>query len=167
MTNWLPVFGTLAGASIGFLASFGIAYYNHKRKADTETDSRQRERLERVYILLINIKKDYFSYSMKIISKVHNNEFLTVATHDGKIAPIVELEMLIRLYFPDFKISFKEFEIEKEKYGKLLSEAITENYSNKSLEEKQKFCSKTLTFEKIVRDAVEKIQLEIPKLIKA
>ena len=167
VVNWVPVIGTLAGASIGFLASFGTAYFIDKRKIKNETVARQRERLEELYKTLVAVKNDYNNYQFEIIKKVHHDLPFTPFEKKEELTPLVQLEMIVNLYFPELVNSHNKLEKSKNEFSKLLGKAITEDFSSYDLKQKQEFCGEVLVQYGVIDERIKSLQVKIAQIIKA
>ncbi|MBE4594727.1 hypothetical protein BOO24_20590 [Vibrio navarrensis] len=99
MSEIMGVFQTLAGAGI----AFGAAYFNTKYTKDRESllalSARERERIERIYYLLVLVRKDVLEDSQQCISHIHSNTKYQVRDVRD-FPPLLELEMLVDLYIP-------------------------------------------------------------------
>jgi hypothetical protein len=136
-TRWIPVVGTLGGATLGFLASFLTTWFNNREINCRSKDDRIRNRLESIYELLIEIERDYSSLMMKAILCVHSGEKITVDKNDG-IPPLIKLEMMVSLYFPEFREEWESLESAKNLFGKELGNLIRISTENRQLSERQK-----------------------------
>lgn len=109
--QWIPVLGVLLGASIGFLASFLSATYTKKKDAELACDERNRNRIERIFQLLIILRSQNMELLGSAISYIkHSQDFTTQKIE--KFPPIFELEMLIDLYLPSLN-TFKNDYVEQ------------------------------------------------------
>ncbi len=165
ISKWIPVIGTILGAIVGFLASFFIVFYNQRRVALVAKEDRMRQRLEDLYRTLIFVNNDYTEHIGQMINKVHHNVPITVQK-PVDIPPLIKVEMLVNLYFPEFKAIYGEFENEKDEFGKLYADTIGSNYQSSSLENKQKICGAFVSRYKTLSNKIERLKESICKQMK-
>ncbi|MBH0063019.1 hypothetical protein I6E85_17960 [Pseudoalteromonas sp. NZS71] len=102
-TQYLPIVGTMIGGFIAFIAAFATSKFNKDKDELLARENRIRARIEKIYKLLIIIDKDITSDVGKIIKFLHAK---TPYKLDDvpELPPLIELEMLINMYFPDMEI---------------------------------------------------------------
>ncbi len=163
---WLPVVGTLLGAAVGFAASFAVAWFNQQKSELASKGDRQRVRLEELYRTLVEIRKDYQSMLSQIFSKVHDNTAI-VAPSYSNLPPIINAEMLVKLYFPLLIPFFVRFEEAKDAFGSKFADAIVSNTSSLPLKEKQKICGDVMASFQVIDTSITNFQSEISRIIQA
>ncbi|HCG5246566.1 TPA: hypothetical protein NJZ17_001166 [Vibrio parahaemolyticus] len=99
MSEIMGIFQTLAGAGIAFGATYFSTKYTKDRESLLALSARERERIERIYYLLVLVRKDVIEDSQQCISHINfNTKYQTRDARD--FPPLLELEMLVELYFP-------------------------------------------------------------------
>lgn len=164
--SWIPVVAAISGALVGFGASFITAYFNQSKAANESKEQRKREKLESIYVVLINIKSDYQTKVADVINKVHYGKSIEPKSYEA-IPPLINLEMLVHLYTPELNGSYLELEKSKDVVGKLYADILMSDFTNKSKDQKQKICGEYVQLTENVLKAVEKMQREIAAIIKA
>lgn len=81
--------------------------------------------------------------------------------------PMVELEMLVSLYFPSFEPSRQLFMKRVQDFGKLGTEVQYRRYREETKGSKQTVSSKLWDAIKLLHKETESFQIEISKIIKA
>lgn len=166
ISNWIPIIGTLSGAVIGLLASFIIAFFNKSTDERKAKNDRDRSRIEKIYELLITLKMERGSDFGKILSWIHHAVPIANKEESG-IPPIVELGMLINLYFPDLKEEQEKLISAIHKYGEASLEARHTDYRKKDLNEKQKISGILFTMQGKIEKEVNSLQAQLAKRVKA
>ncbi|HCE2943953.1 TPA: hypothetical protein NGV81_003812 [Vibrio parahaemolyticus] len=116
----IGIFQTLAGAGIAFGATYFTTKYTKDRESLLALSARERERIERIYYLLVLVRKDVIEDSQQCIS--HINFKTKYQVRDVRdFPPLLELEMLVELYFPIL-----------DKYLTALKSSV-ENFTNKKI----------------------------------
>jgi hypothetical protein len=95
------VIGTLGGALLGFVAMFTTALFKQRSEHNKAEQDRTRARLERIYELLIIINQEMGTALAQALSAVKNSRPMEPRERRVGPAPLIELEMLISLYFSD------------------------------------------------------------------
>ncbi|MCQ9039845.1 MULTISPECIES: hypothetical protein [Vibrio] len=99
MSEMMGVLQTLAGAGIAFGAAYFTTKYTKDRESLLALSARERERIERIYYLLVLVRKDVLEDSQQCISHINfNTKYQVRDVRD--FPPLLELEMLVELYFP-------------------------------------------------------------------
>ena len=164
--SWVPVIAALCGGSIGLLGALGSAWFNQRTSERLAKEDRQRKRLEEVYTTLFAIKSNYCELSAKISSKIlegidiRENSF-------PEISPILKLEMLIDLYFPELKNVHDDFVNAKSTFGTEYAAIISTNYKDKSTGDKQIAVIRTYELLTIIYEKTTTIQSRVSKIIKS
>lgn len=164
--SWMPVLGTLLGATLGFAASFVVAWFNQRKSELTAKSDRRRTRLEELYRTLVEIRKDYQGTLHQIFAKVHDNTPIAASTHVG-VPPIINVDMLVKLYFPELADCFNKFDVAKNVFGSQLADAIVVNTTSLLKKEKQVICSKFLNSYEKIDNSITYFQKEISRVIDA
>jgi hypothetical protein len=131
LSPWIPLIGTLLGALFDLGASFFIATFNKNAQELSAKNERNRKRIERIYELLITIRMECGKNSVKFLTG-----FITEPIPEKEIKeipPLVELEMLVNLYFPERKEMHKEFLFHMHNFWKMFMESRFLNYKNEPL----------------------------------
>ena len=95
-----------------FSASLLTTWFNNRAAYLRGKDDRNRNRLESIYELLIEIRRDYVLLMGKALFYIHEGMAITVDKNE-KIPALSKLEMMVSLYFPDFKKEWKSLESAK------------------------------------------------------
>lgn len=155
LVKWIPVVGTLGGATLGFSASFLTTWFNNREINFRSKDDRNRNRLESIYELLIEIQRDYNSLMMKAIAYAHGGEKI-VFDKNEKIPHSIKLEMIISLYFPAFRKQWESLESAKNSFGAELASLMLSPTTNLQLAERQELAGKFVVLEhKVNRSIIE------------
>lgn len=162
----MPVVTTIIGVLIGFFESVAMAFFNKRLNSEEAKEGRDRERLEKVYQLLLDISSEYKSSFSKVIGKVHENLPITSEQNDSK-PPLIQLEMLVKLYHPYLVESHSDLVKTKDVIGVLFTKALVTGFEGKSLDYKQQFCGKYLDLIHELDQKIENMQNEIAQKIKA
>ncbi|XGV96055.1 MAG: hypothetical protein ACAF41_25370 [Leptolyngbya sp. BL-A-14] len=155
-----PVLGTLGGATLGFLASSLTTWFNNREIKFRSKDDRTRNRLESIYEILVKIQQDYISLMLKAIAYIHGGEKIAFDKNE-EIPSSIKLEMMISLYFPEFKEKMKPLEIAKDLFGKELASLMLGSTENLRLSEKQELAGKFV----VLQSKVDKSIIEFQKAI--
>jgi len=166
LTQWVPVIGTLAGVFLGFIASFLIAIYNKSTERRDSKEERERKRLERIYELVIEINTERGTEMGNAINWIHYST--PIKENESKdISPIIELEMITKLYFPSLDSNRKEFINKVQKFGTKYFETRFAKWQNETKEKKQEVSGVLVSLNKEINDESEKMKIALVKLIKA
>jgi hypothetical protein len=165
MSKWIPVVGTLGGAILGFLASFVTSWFNQRKAEISGYESRERQRLEEIYRTLFDITRDYQIILGQVIEKIHYEKPFETKP-DTNIPPIIKLEMLVDLYFPELKDVHNDFVAAKNKFGEEYAQVISRSFKAETSETKQRLCGKFATLYKHIDDRLTAIQHRIQQVIK-
>lgn len=160
-----PVLGTLGGATLGFLASSLTTWFNNREIKFRGKDDRTRNRLESIYELLVKIQRDYISLMGKAIAYAHGGEKI-VFDGNEEIPSLIKLEMMVSLYFPEFKEKMKLLEIAKNLFGKELASLMLGSTKNLPLVEKQELAGKFVVLQSKVDKSIIGFQKAIVSSIK-
>lgn len=136
ITQWIPVIGTLLGTGIGFAASFVNSRYSKSKDETLSRENRDRERVEKIYRLLVTVNSDRINEMSEAIKSIHNATSIKEKNFQD-FPPLLELEMLIKLYFstldPDRLVLMKHIT----NFGVKYLEFRFKDYQNESLEKRQ------------------------------
>lgn len=167
--QWMPVIGTLSGAIVALIATFGAAYFNHNKVGDAAKEQRQRERLECIYHSLISIKELYLSQLNKIMSMIDGvepsgpNELIGTKG----IPPILQLEMYINLYFPELKNEHIAFSKARDTFASLMVKTLTGELRTMTPQARQAFRSELIDASELIDDKINKIREKIYLIARA
>ena len=165
ISQLLPVVGTLLGATIGFVSGVFNLKLTNKNRERTERESRERDRLESLYETLIEVRRDYQGILGQMIAKVHFNTLSAPKEYSG-IPPLIKLDMLIHMYFPDFVESHKKFVLVAEPFGVKWAENISTSYSNDSVQLKQNICKEYTKLFKDLNSEISSLQQQLAAIAK-
>ena len=168
LLQWMPVIGTLSGAIVALIATFGAAYFNHNKVGSAAKEQRQRERLECIYHSLISIKELYLSQLNKIMSMIDGVETSVLSEPSTKgIPPILQLEMYINLYFPELKNEHIEFSKARDIFASLMVKTLTGELRTMTPRARQAFRSELIDASELVDDKINKIREKIYLIARA
>lgn len=159
ISKWIPVIGTLLGAIIAFLGFFSIAVYNQHKAEKIAKENRRRERLEVLFKSLIIVDSQYRGFAISLSSGLFP-EF-----EKKEIPPLLEIEMMINLYFNELKDAFDEFDVERRTFGKLFSKITSQEFQTFSAQEKKQICDEVIPCHKIFINKLKLFQDGICKHI--
>ena len=163
-SKWIPIVGTLGGATLGFSASLLTTWFNNRAAYLRGKDDRNRNRLESIYELLIEIQRDYVLLMGKALFYIHEGMAITVDKNE-KIPALSKLEMMVSLYFPDFKKEWKSLESAKNSFGEKLANLISSN-EKFQLPERQKLALDFVLLEQTINMRVAEFQEAIIRSIR-
>jgi hypothetical protein len=144
----------------------GTAYFNQRTLEKLAKEDRERKRLEELYITLFSVKTVYSELSKKIASKIF--EEVDIQTNSStEMSPIVRLEMIINLYFPELKNIHSEFVNAKNIFGKEFGKVMIKSYKNELLENKKESFTNIYILLNIIDEKIEIIQAAITEIIKS
>ena len=166
MSSWIPVVGTLLGASVGFVGGLFSLWLTNKNRESAERENRERVRLESLYETLIEIRIDYQSILGQIISKVHFNTPGTPKEYSG-IPPLIKLDMMIHMYFPSLTEVHKQFVSTAEPFGKKWVVNISTSFSSEPIETKQRICGEYVSLFKELDCEISNLQQQLASMAKA
>lgn len=166
ISQLLPVVGTLLGSTIGFVGGLFIMWLTNKNRESAERESRERDRLERLYETLIEIRIYYQGILGQMISKVHFNTPPTSKEYSG-IPPLIKLDMVIHMYFPGLVEAHKKFVSIAEPFGAKWAENISTSFSGEPIEVKQKICGEYIRLFKEMDSEISNLQQHLAAMAKA
>ncbi len=159
-TKWIPVVATLGGATLGFSASLLTTWFNNRAINLRSKDDRNRNRLELIYELLIEVQYDYFLLTKKVMSYSCSGKKISLDKIE-KISSSRKLEMIIFLYFPEFKEELKSLENAQELFGREFVKILLISTGDHQLSELQNLTSKVIELNKMVNEKVVEFQQAI------
>ena len=167
ISQLIPVVGAVLGAAIGFFGALANTWLAQKNKEIAERQDRERIRIENLYETLLEIRKSYSATLEKMISKVHfgPQEVVPEANPSG-ISPLIRLDMLIRLYFPNLNETYKQFVVVKDRFSEALGNNIITIFTSKSETEKKEICGKYLIIFQQLDNEITNLQLKLADMIK-
>ena len=166
LSPWIPVISTLLGALFGLGASFFIAKFNKNAQELSAKNERNRKRIEKIYELLITIKMEYGKNLGEILSWIHYGTPIP-EKEIKEIPPLVELEMLINLYFPELKETHKEFLSHIHGFGKIFMESRFLSYKNEPLAKNNQSLKKFIISSGVIESKVAAYQKKIAEMVNA
>ena len=116
ITQWIPIVGTLLGAGIGFAASFFTTKFNKDKDERLSRESRDRDRVEKIYQLLVTINAENGTRMAMALNSIHHAKPILQKDTEN-FPPLLELEMLINLYFPSMEIQRQSLITEIQSFG--------------------------------------------------
>ena len=166
ISQWLPVVGTLLGATIGFVGGLFNLRLINKNKESAERENRERDRLERLYETLIEIRIYYQGTLGQMISKVHFNTPGTPKEYPG-IPPLIKLDMVIHMYFQGLVEAHKKFVSVAEPFGAKWAENISTSFSGEPIEVKQRICGEYAKLYREIDGEISNLQKRLAGMAKA
>ncbi|HIF9115920.1 TPA: hypothetical protein ACX6SH_001175 [Photobacterium damselae] len=100
LSELIPLISTLLGAGIAFCASYFNAKLTKDRESKLAQEARERERVERIYRLLVQINNELLNDMSQCISHIHYHQKFEQKVV-SELPLLIELEMLVSLYFPE------------------------------------------------------------------
>jgi hypothetical protein len=138
----------------------------NKNRESVERESRERDRLERLYETLIEIRVDYQGILGQMISKVHFNTLPTPKEYSG-IPPLIKLDMVIHMYFPCLVEAHKKFVSLAEPFGAKWAENVSTAFSGDSINVKQNICAEYMRLFKELDSGISNLQQHLAAMAKA
>jgi hypothetical protein len=166
ISSWIPVIGTLLGATVVFVGGLFTLQLTNENKVRAEREYRERERLESMYEALIAIRIDYQGILGQMISKVHFNMPITPKEYSG-ISPLTKLDMAIHMYFQSLSEAHKQFVSAVESFGEKYAANISTSFASEPTETKQKICGEYAKLFKEVDSEISKLQKRLASMAKA
>jgi hypothetical protein len=166
ITQWIPVVGTLLGTSIGFAASFFTSRYNKVKDEVSSRENRDRERVEKIYQLLVKINSERAQEMGEAINSIHHATPIKDKDLQG-FPPLLELEMLIKLYLPSLESQRLELIVIVQTFGKKYFEFRFKDYKKESLEKRQKDSGVLVNLSLKIDDQVKLMQKNLVNHVKA
>lgn len=156
ITPWLPFIGTVIGAGIAFLATYANARYNKNKELEIAKANRNRGRIERIYKLLVTIGSESSHELKEALMHIRSGTPFTEKT-SPELPPLIELEMLVSLYFPDLEAKRIELVKVVQEFGEKYFEFRFKDYRNESLPTKQEDSGALVALHGQVRSHVEEM----------
>lgn len=166
ISQWLPVVGTLLGATIGFVGGLLNSWFTQRSKESTEKEGRERNRLEKLYETLIEIRMNYQGLLGDMINKVQFGTQGVVKAPSG-IPPLIKLDMVIHMYFSSLNDAYKQFLAVKDRAGDAWGKNLMTSFANEPLQVKQRICSEYMTLFKELDDEISNLQQMLAAMSKA
>lgn len=158
--KWIPVIGTLSGAIIGFGAAFLTAWFNQRRAEQVARNNRRRDRLEEVYRTLVKIKIDSQDLSGKLLKHIHYDTQIEMEDVPD-FPPIINLQMLVDLYFTELHLEYKNYVDAKNDLGKKFASLLSKKFNNSTLEVKQQHADEVLKLQRNVESRISLFQQKL------
>ncbi|EKO3781704.1 hypothetical protein P0F39_003299 [Vibrio metschnikovii] len=156
----IPLFSTLLGAAIAFAASFLSVKLTKDRESKLALEARTRERIERIYRLLVSIRNDRVSDMFQYLLNQGN---LPVKQAEEYPA-LMELEMLIMLYFPTLEESKNSLVSTIQHFSILLDDLKLKNYSGLEHGTREKDNALICTSMKVIEESIDNMKKELQSL---
>lgn len=166
MSTWIPVISALLGATVVYVGSFFNLRLTNKNRESAERENRERDRLERLYETLIEIRIDYQDSLRQMISKVHSGTPAKPKEYSG-IPPLIKLDMVIHMYFPSLLEAHKQFVSVVESFGAKWAENISRSFAGEVAETKRKICGEYITLFKELDFEISNLQRQLASMAKA
>jgi hypothetical protein len=166
ITPWIPIVGTLLGATLGFAASAINSKFSNDRKEKTDKKQRDRGRVEKIFRLLVAINSERTQEMSDIINYIHNSIPIENKGFQD-FPPLHELEMLITLYFPSLENERLELMSRVQAYGKSYLDFRMKSYVSSQKEVKKKDCGVLMTLESKTYDQISLIKESLKKYVEA
>lgn len=162
----MPLITTLTGALIAFFASFLSAKFTKDRESKLALESRDRERIEKIYRLLIEINKDEF-YSMdRCIQYIHYGKKM-VDKNVSDFPPLIEVEMLIRLYMPKIEEDYERLISEIHSFNMKIMDFRMKDYNGISTDIRKKDATIVAMLYQKVDENIKIMKNQIKELVKS
>lgn len=166
LSQWLPVVGTLLGATIGFVGGLFNSWFTQRSQDNAERDGRERERIEKLYETLIEIRMIYQRMHTDMIAKVHFGQEPSMVETSG-IPPLVKLDMVIHMYYPKLTDAHKSFLAIKERFGAKYANNLISSFSSEDPEVKKKICSEYMELYSELSHEISNLQRLLASMVKA
>jgi hypothetical protein len=152
------------GGLIGFLASVATSYFGHNRTQKALIEDRTRARLEELYKTLVKISREVSSKNGEALSHVHFSTKIEKRELED-FPPHFNLEMLVGLYFKDFKELHNRFTKAQDNFILKYIDIVGQNFSSKSEEEKKSICTELAKLEMVLDAVIMAMQAKICETI--
>ncbi|MEZ9643466.1 hypothetical protein AB4289_17125 [Vibrio cyclitrophicus] len=167
--QYIPeVFGfiqTLLGAGIAFGAAYFSAKYTKDRESALAVSARERERIERIYYLLVLVRKNSLEDSEQCLTHIHSQtEYKVRQVPD--FPPLLELEMLVGLYFPTLDEHLEKLNSSVAGLTKTKIDILSKSYESSSQTLKQDDSSKIVSLTMMFNAAHKQFQVKLTELSK-
>ena len=166
LSSWIPVIGTLSGTIVGFVASFGIAFFNRRAEESKAKSERDRVRIEKIFLLLFETKRDGGKLYFNAVDWIHRAKPIVITDSD-EYPPLIELEMIVHLYYPELREQREDIVKSMQNLGAKYAEAQRTDCSNMTLEEKKEYSTEFFELRAVVDKKVEKMKISLAKIVKA
>ncbi|HGF5121840.1 hypothetical protein P7M41_24390 [Vibrio parahaemolyticus] len=161
----IPLISTLLGAGIAFCASYFNAKLTKARESKVALETRERERIERIYRLLVQINNELLSDMSQCMNHIHYQQKFGEKVVP-ELPPAIELEMLVDLYFPELVGSHKKLLSAVHLFTKKMLDFRFQDYSSAAKNKKQHDCGELLVLSAKVEDCVKSFQAKLKELVK-
>ncbi|EGR0063637.1 TPA: hypothetical protein I7753_22165 [Vibrio vulnificus] len=151
---WIPLISVLCGGSIALTSTFLNAWYTKDRESTYAKEQRDRDRLERIYRLLISTTEWAVSSFRKELRGSQEK------SDDIESKPLVELNLLVNLYHKELNQSYNKLQVAVSEY---VSYLISYNLDSKVEIDREKL--KVLHLN-ICRE-IENMKRDVAELVKA
>ncbi len=165
LSTFIPVFSTIIGAGIAFAATYINAKHTKDRESTLALEQRERERVEKIYRLLVTLNNDISSQMSECINHIHSQQSFNDKPVP-ELPPLLELEMLINLYIPTLSDSFKVLLGSVHEFGSKKMEFRFQYYASLSKDKRQKDSATILVLQSKVDKHIKAMQLQLKGLVK-
>lgn len=165
ISQWIPVLGTLGGALLGFFASFFTALFTKSREAKQQREERNRQRIERIYELLIVITRENRKMFVDVIKWVDWAKPIKLETYEG-IPPLIELEMLVSLYFNELESQRQRLMSSVQEFGGRFINVQSEDFRPKDKTYKQQVAGEFFVMNRKVNNEIEAFKSMVSEIVK-
>lgn len=166
VTQWIPVIGTLLGASIGFAASFFNSKFSKDKDEALSRENRDRERVEKIYRLLVTINSERGQEMSEAVNSIHNA--IPIKDKDlQEFPPLLELEMLIKLYLSSLEPQRLLLVEYVQNFSVKYFEFRFKDYKKESLEKRQKDSGVLVNLSSKIDSQVKLMQKSLVDHVKA
>ena len=164
--QWVPVIGTLGGALLGFLASFLTAFFTKSRESKEQREERDRRRIERIYELLIIVSHQNGQHLGNAINWIHNARPISHDENKG-IPPLVELEMLVSLYFSELENTRQRLMEAIQRFGMFYLQIQHKDFHRKDKVHQQKIADKFSTMNEDINNRIQDFKERLSEMAKS
>ncbi|HIF9331807.1 TPA: hypothetical protein ACX6RM_004252 [Photobacterium damselae] len=165
LSELIPLISTLLGAGIAFCASYFNAKLIKDRESKLAQEARERERVERIYRLLVQINNELLNDMSQCISHIHYHQKFEQKVV-SELPPLIELEMLVSLYFPELAGNHEKLLSAVHAFTKKIMDFRFKDYSSAPKNTKQHDCGELVVLSAKVKNCVKSMQFKLKDLVK-
>jgi hypothetical protein len=166
LSIFIPVISTILGACIAFLASFLSVKLTKDKDAAHSLESRDRSRIERVYKLLVILNNNASKDMGQCVNHIHRGTKY-VDKEVEELPPLIELEMLVKLYMPNSDSSYENLVKKIQEFYVKLMEFRFKKYEGDSKKCKQEDCGVLVALHGSINKKVNEFKTELTFEVKA
>lgn len=161
----IPIASVALGAVIGLLATFVSSKYIKDRESNLALEVRERERVEKIYRLSVQIKQMISDNYMQCVKHILEDEdFQDNLTHD--FPPLLELKMLISLYVPSLKREYEALLSSIHNFTNEMMSCRFKNYTSESDSVKKIDVKRLFDLDHEVDKSIKEIRSQLQALVK-